>query len=207
MSEGGKMGEADDFKYWSKEELERLAMLHRSTRAGQLGEKLFAAEAKVTEQAATIAALTETLANSEEYRRAYQAGKMALYSMGTPFTEAAMQHLPCGEGALDRRFTRLIEMPRLAEQAATIAALELRLSDQHATIVRLRDALFDARRKATEVVDLIVMYRHKYSERSYLDGAGRVRNEVSAIIDAALNPQPSQPEYTSESMVQPKEKP
>ena len=62
--------------------------------------------------------LKETLSSSEEYRRAYQAGKMALYSMGSPFTEAAMEHLPCGEGALDRRFTKLIEMPRIAQLQA-----------------------------------------------------------------------------------------
>lgn len=45
-----------------------------------------------------------------------------------------MEHLPCGEGALDRRFTKLIEMPRITalqqqvtQQASTIAEMDAKL--------------------------------------------------------------------------------
>lgn len=68
-----------------------------------------------------------------------------------------------------------------------LGAAEAEVAAQAATIRELKEALFEARRKATEVVDTIVMYRHKYSERTYLEGAGRVRNEISTIIDAALS--------------------
>ena len=59
------------------------------------------------------------------------------------------------------------------------------------TIAELRDALFDARRKATEVVDEYVMHREQSDPdvnvgHARLWGASRVRSEVSAIIDAAL---------------------
>lgn len=80
-------------------------------------------EAKVEELEQEKEEMRKVLENSEQYRRAYQAGKIELYSMGEPFTGAAMQHLPCGEGELDRRFTKLIEMPRLVAQQSLIREL------------------------------------------------------------------------------------
>lgn len=82
-----------------------------------------------------------TLASSEEYRRAYQAGKMAMYSMGEPFTSAAMDHLPCGEGALDRRFAKLIEMPRIAALQQQVSALRDALKD---ALDFIQDQVYDA---------------------------------------------------------------
>jgi hypothetical protein len=56
---------------------------------------------------------------------------------------------------------------------------------------KLREALFEARRKATDVVDEYVRYREQNdpqvnSGQVRLWGACRVRDAISAIIDAAL---------------------
>jgi hypothetical protein len=56
---------------------------------------------------------------------------------------------------------------------------------------KLRDALFEARRKATEVVDEYARYREQNdpqvnSGQVRLWAASRVRDAISAIIDAAL---------------------
>lgn len=81
-------------------------------------EALMAAQdAAIAALQAEVEALRSTLEASERWRRAYQAGKHALYAMGGAVCDAAMKNLPCGEGELDRRFTRLIEMPRMALQA------------------------------------------------------------------------------------------
>lgn len=59
----------------------------------------------------------------------------------------------------------------------------------------LREALFNARKKATEIVDEYVMARGQSDPdvnvgHARLWGASRVRNEVSTIIDAALAQSP-----------------
>jgi hypothetical protein len=110
---------------------------------------------------------------------------------------------------------------KVAEQAATIAAAELRLSDQHATIVR--DAATIERLR--EAVGLFVKYAPFSGDialmiRASQPGGAEAHERANKLIEfyehlneahskgaEALNPQPSQPEYTSESMVQPKEKP
>ena len=46
--------------------------------------------------------LKELLAVSEDYRKAYQDGKYKLYAMGGDICEAAAEHLPMGEGPLER---------------------------------------------------------------------------------------------------------
>lgn len=68
--------------------------------------------------------LRETLEASEDYRRAYQSGKYSLYAMADDkISSAVMQHLPCNEGPLDRRFRELIESPRLKARDGAIARL------------------------------------------------------------------------------------
>jgi len=42
------------------------------------------------------------LVASEQYRRAYQKGKYALYAYGGEIQQAAMEHLPCSEGPLEQ---------------------------------------------------------------------------------------------------------
>jgi uncharacterized coiled-coil protein SlyX len=117
-----------------------------------------------------------------------------------------------------RLFIHKVIEAKVAAQAATIAALELRLSDQHATIVR--DAATIER--LTEALQRLVEASvEEFGPSRYDTAMNKAR--------AALNPQPSQPEYihfeqyikvfpepipgpsqpeyTSESMVQQKEKP
>jgi ssDNA-binding Zn-finger/Zn-ribbon topoisomerase 1 len=97
-----------------------------------------------------------------------------------------------------------------SEQAATIAALELRLSDQHATI--MRDAATIERLHGI----IEVHWRQQagghacgcseWPECAHTLSAAEMR-AAAMKLGAALNPQPSQPEYTSESMIPPQVKP
>jgi len=71
----------------------------------RLRERIAASEARV-------AALEAALESSEEYRRAYQAGKYKLYSeLDDANRRIALRHLPGGEGALDRASRTLLATP------------------------------------------------------------------------------------------------
>lgn len=83
--------------------------------------------------------LTETVVASEDYRRAYQRGKVELYAMGGEFTEAAMKCLPCGEGPLDRRFRQLIELPRLKAKDEEIARLKRQVARYRSALEHYAD--------------------------------------------------------------------
>lgn len=49
--------------------------------------------------------------DSERWRVAYQSGKAKLYAMGGVVADAALAHLPCNEGQLDRNSRRLLIEP------------------------------------------------------------------------------------------------
>jgi hypothetical protein len=104
---------------------------------------------------------------------------------------------------------------KVAEQAAIIAYNEhewsaahdivnAKYAEQAATIAALTEALLKFRKQ--HVADLVCV--EEFTNPSTPEYAPvDTRCWRCKLADAALNPQPSQPEYTSESMIQPKEKP
>jgi hypothetical protein len=123
--------------------------------AGQWESRALAAEAKVDDQAGTIARLQRECLNTE-----------------------------------NRRIDLAVVV---GEQAATIELLTTE-----------RDSWRESSSQVERMRKVVLMYKSAHGTCSM------VRYDpcdFCIAADAALNPQPSQPEYTSESMVQPKEKP
>jgi hypothetical protein len=134
--------------------------------AGQWESRALAAEAKVDDQAGTIARLQRECLNTE-----------------------------------NRRIDLAVVV---GEQAATI---ELLTTERDSSREASQQALKQWRESSSQVERMrkvVLMYKSAHGTCSM------VRYDpcdFCIAADAALNPQPSQPEYTSESMVQPKEKP
>jgi len=139
-------------------------------------------DATIADLERRLAEATNALMVSEQYRRAYRSGKMALYSMGGEVCDAAMKHLPCGEGPLDR-YTMKIERDhspllvehnkQLCEQLAEARRDGERLSDAERLKLNIRA---NAMTGKWEVVtsDLHPSHRKHYEKKT-----------LRAAIDAA----------------------
>lgn len=96
--------------------------------------QLKAALAANREKDAEIERLKNLLKASEDWRTAYQDGKYKLYAMGGDICDAAADHLPCGEGQLDRQAQKLIGRPEIRSEVMRATRAEAELSSLRASV-------------------------------------------------------------------------
>ena len=120
----------------TRQEVEEAEIRAKFLYPGGFAASLAVERAKVRALEEENARLTKLLTASEDWRNAYRDGKYKLYAMGDAICEAAGEHLPCGEGPLDRQVAKVVGRPQLRSEVMQIAQLEAQIQDMQLATLR-----------------------------------------------------------------------